>query len=197
MRVNPSFTKKLTMPANVQLGRELAEFSQLAAWAGIKGSAKQARKARGNHYGEYIIDADGGVVEIPVRQFIWAATHNQHKGKYAEEIKRLIAKGIHDNPTPHTQKTEMTFENGNFIVRAVKGSAKHGTPVFAGRSGYKGLMENIAHQMEINQFNAISEVNIVGPKHNSPLTAKRKGFDHPLEDSMEMISALSHGVMLQ
>lgn len=185
------------MPANVQLGRELAEFSQLAAWAGIKGSAKQARKARGNHYGEYIIDADGGIVEIPVRQFIWAATHNQHKGKYAEEIKRLIAKGIHDNPTPHTQGWEYKQNGQAWVVGYKEKSGKHGTPVFAGRNGYKGLMENIAHQMEINQFNAISEVNIVGPKHNSPLTAKRKGFDHPLEDSMEMISALSHGVMLQ
>lgn len=184
------------MPANFQLGKEVAEFSQFAAWAGIKGSPKQARKARGNHYGEF--ETENGVTySVPRRQFVWAATHNQHHGKYAEEIKRLIMKGIHDNPTPHTQKTETTYMGGAFVVRAVPGSAKHGTPVFAGRDGYEGLLKKIAKQMETNQYNAISEVNIIGKKHNAESTKKRKGKDHPLEDTLEMLNALKSGVMKQ
>ena len=196
MRVNQSFTKKLVMPASFQLGREVAEFSQFAAWAGIKGSPKQARKARGNHYGEF--ETENGVTySVPKRQFIWAATHNQRHGKYAEEIKRLIMKGIHDNPTPHKQEWEYKWNGQIWDVAYKEKTGQHGTPVFAGRDGYEGLLQKIAKQMETNQYNAISEVNIIGKKHNAESTQKRKGKDHPLEDTLEMLNALKSGVMKQ
>ena len=198
MKVNPSFSKKIVMPASRQLLGEVAQFASLSACAGIKNSAAQARKARGNHYGEFIT-VDGRTRQIPVRQFVWAATHSRGTGDYTAEIVKLIQKGIHENPTPHTQITEVLYEYGTIQTgsRVMPGTAKHGTPVFAGRRGYTGLLEKIAKQMAINQYNAISELNIVGKKHNAESTKRRKGFDHPLEWTHKMENALEGWVARQ
>lgn len=194
MRASSSFSRKLSMAANYQLGRELAEFAGLAACAGIQGAAKQARKARGNHYGEFMT-VDGVTYGVPVRQYVWAATRDRVAAKYGEEIKKLIIKGINENPTPHKQVTD--FLPGTPVRRVVPGTAEHGRPVFAGRNGYRGLLAKIAKEMEINQFNAIEEVNIIGDKENAESTIKRKGFDHPLVDSGDMQMAIKSWVAKQ
>ena len=197
MNVKNSFTKKIEMSASKQLGREVARFSSLCACAGIRNAPTQAKKARGNHYGEFYAD-NGGVKQIPVRQFIWAATHNSKKADYANRIKALIMKGIHDNPTPHTQVTEAIYEwNVQTGARVVPGTAKHGTPVFAGRAGYEGLLQKIADEMATNQYNAISDLNIIGDPHNAKSTIRRKGFDHPLEWTGAMESAIKGWVAQQ
>jgi hypothetical protein len=77
------------MPLNKQLTNELMGFAGLSACAGIRNAPKQARKAKGNHYGEFMTE-DGATYMVPVRQYIWAATHNRPDKAYAEEIKRLI-----------------------------------------------------------------------------------------------------------
>lgn len=165
-----------------RLGREIAEINKLSACAGIRGKPKQARKARGNHYGEFET-RDGAVYAVPVRRFIWAATHNMNNnfGPYAEEIEEILSKGIHDTTRP--QKTAEGLDESGEVKRENVESA---IPLFAGRRGPLGLMEKIAKQMEINQFNAIETKNIDGPRQNKPSTIKRKGFDHPLVDTGEM-----------
>ena len=192
MIVRRSFGKKLEIAANSQLGRELAEFSQFCACAGIHNAPEQARKARINHYGV-------PSRKIPARQYIWAATHNHPASAYGNSIKDLIARGIHNNPSPHTQVTEVVYEWG--VIRKgtqyVKGTGKHGTPVFAGRKGYEGLLEKIAKQMEINQYNAISELNIDGKTTNAKSTVRIKGFDHPLEWTGAMENAIKSWVARQ
>lgn len=193
MRINSSFTKKIEMPLNIQLTNELEGIAGLAACAGIRNNWRAARKARGNHYGEFMA-VNGQVYQIPVRQYVWAATRDRVGKAYGEEIKKIIMKGIHDNPMPHTQKTEDRSINGVIKQVAIPKSGKHGTPVFAGRNGYEGLMRKIALQMEINQFNAIEEVNIVGKKHNADSTIKRKGKDHPLVDTGKMQMAIESWV---
>lgn len=194
MRINSSFSKKILLPVNKQLTKELVGISGLAACAGIRNAPKQARKAKGNHYGEFMT-LNGDVYSVPVRQYIWAATRNRADKAYGEEIKALIMKGIHDNPAPHVQVTDFLPETG--VQRVVPGTAQHGRPVFAGRNGYEGLLAKIAKQMEINQFNAIEEVNIVGKKHNADSTIKRKGKDHPLVDSGDMQMAITSWVANQ
>lgn len=192
MMVRRSFGKKLEMSASAQLGRELAEFSQLCACAGLRNSPAQVRKARINHYGV-------PSRKIPARQYVWAATHNHPASGYGNAIKDIILRGIHDNPTPHTQVTEAVYEWG--LVRTgskvVAGTAKHGTPVFAGRNGYEGLLAKIAKQMEINQYNAISELNIDGKTENAKSTIRKKGFDHPLEWTGAMENAITSWVAKQ
>lgn len=198
MKVNSTFTKKIEMSASKQLGREVAAFSALCACAGIRNSPKQAKKARGNHYGEYYVDDEGQVKAIPVRQFIWAAVRNYGEGNYNDRIKAIIMRGIHDNPTPHTQVTEAVYEwNVRTGSKVLAGTGKHGTPVFAGRDGYQGFLKKIAEEMSTNQYNAISELNIVGKKHNAESTKRRKGFDHPLEWTHEMENALQGWVARQ
>ena len=180
------------MAASGQLMNELAGFAGLAACAGIRGKWKQARKARGNHHGEYILDSEGNVREIPVRQFVWAATRDRRVTPYSAEIEEVIMRGIHDNPTPHTQKMSMISATGIYKDHGavVPKSGKHGTPIFAGRKGAYGLMEKIAKQMETNQFNAIETRNIRGKEHNADSTIRRKGFDHPLVWSGDMQMAI-------
>ena len=182
MRASSSFSKKIQFAVSKPLLRELQEFSGLAACAGIRGKWKQARKARGNHYGEFIIDSEGNVRPIPVRQFVWAATRDRRAIPYSSEIASIIARGIHDNPSPHTQKMDWFWDEAtqDYKWGYVKGTGSHGTPIFAGRRGALGLMEKIAKQMEINQYNAIETRNIVGKQENAPSTVRRKGFDHPL-----------------
>lgn len=198
MKVNSTFTKKIEMSASMQLGREVAEFSSLCACAGIRNSPKQAKKARGNHYGKYYVDDKGQIKAIPARQFIWAAVKNYGSGNYNDRIKAIIMRGIHDNPTPHTQVTEAVYEwNVRTGSKALAGTGKHGTPVFAGRNGYQGFLKKIAEEMATNQYNAISELNIVGKKHNAESTKRRKGFDHPLEWTHEMENALQGWVARQ
>lgn len=199
MKINRSFSKKLEMPASKQLMREVAEFAGLCACAGIHNAPKQARKARGNHYGEFYVDDEGKVKQIPVRRFIWAATHDKSGAEYTSEIVRLIKKGIHDNPTPHTQKTDVIYDRWGIQkgFKVLPGTAQHGTPVFAGRNGYRGLLNKIAEQMAANQFNAISDLNFDGKKHNAASTVRRKGFDHPLEWTHDMEMAIQGWVARQ
>ena len=175
---------------------ELSAFAGLAACAGIKGKWKQARKARGNHHGEFIIDSEGQTRQIPVRQFIWAATRDRRATPYSAEIEDVIMRGIHDNPAPHTQKMSMINAAGIYKDHGavVPKSGKHGTPIFAGRKGAYGLMEKIAKQMEVNQFNAIETRNIIGKEHNANSTVRRKGFDHPLVWSGDMQMAIESWV---
>jgi hypothetical protein len=196
MQASSSFSRKMVIAANRQLGRELAEFAGLCACAGIQNAPKQARKARGNHYGEFMTE-DGSTYYVPPRKYIWAATRNIGGAGYGEEIKRIIVKGINDNPTPHTQKTITEWDKDAGGYKQVAVGAKHGTPVFAGRNGYRGLLAKIAKQMEINQFNAIEEVNIIGKKHNAEITKKIKGFDHPLVNTGEMQMAITSWVAKQ
>lgn len=192
MRANSSFSKKIEFTVSRTLLNELSGFAGLAACAGIKGKWKQARKARGNHHGEFIIDSEGQTRQIPVRQFVWAATRDRRVTPYSDEIAEIIARGIHDNPAPHTQRTELRSVEG--VVKTVAVGAMHGTAVFAGRKGYRGLMEKIAKQMEVNQFNAIETRNIMGKQHNADSTVRRKGFDHPLVWSGDMQMAIESWV---
>lgn len=186
------------MAASRTLGREVAEFSGLAACAGIHNAPNQAKKARMNHYGWIRIYPNMGAIQIPARQYVWAATHDRPAAKYGQEIKQIIMKGIHEKPTPHTQITEAVYAFGERTgSRLLPGSAQHGTPVFAGNNGYRGLLKKIAKQMEINQFNAIEEVNIIGKKHNAESTKRRKGKDHPLVDTGDMQMAITSWVTKQ
>lgn len=186
MRADSSFSKKIEMVVSKQLENEIAVFANLSACAGIRDDEENAMKARINHYGSKSNS-------IPARRFVWAATRNISFRPYGDEIAEIIAKGIHDNPSPHTQKTLAPLTSGG-RQEVVKGSAKHGRPVFAGRRGGLGVLEKIAKQMEINQFNAISALNFVGPKNNKPSTIRIKGFDHPLEWTGEMEFALESWV---
>lgn len=186
MQVRSSFSKKVSGFISNRLVDEVATINHLSACAGIRKKPKQARKARGNHYGEFYTE-DGATYSVPVRQFIQAATHNMNRnfGYYAEEIKEIIEKGIHDETRP--QKTAFGLdENMNVIAENVESAI----PLFAGRKGPLRLMEKLAKQMEINQFRAIEELNIEGKKHNAPSTIKRKGKDHPLVDTGEMQMAI-------
>lgn len=173
-----------------RLEREIAEINQLSACAGIYRKPKQARKARGNHYGEFET-IDGATYAVPPRQFVWAATRNMNNnfGAYGDEIEEIISKGINDTTRP--QKTaEGLDENGEVRRENVESAI----PLFRGRKGPTGLMEKIAKQMEINQFNAIETINIEGKKTNAPSTIKRKGKDHPLVDTSEMQLAIESWV---
>ncbi len=186
MQVRSSFSKKVNGLISNRLMREVATINSLSACAGIRKKPKQARKARGNHYGEFYTE-DGATYSVPVRQFIQAATHNMNRnfGPYAEEIKEILEKGIHDTTRPQ-KSTLGTNEYGNVITENVQSAV----PLFAGRKGPTGLMEKLAKQMETNQFNAIEEINIRGKKSNAPSTTKRKGKDHPLVDTGEMQMAI-------
>lgn len=184
MRANSSFSKKIEFAIAKPLLNELHGFAGMAACAGIKGKWKQARKARGNHYGEFIIDSEGNNRQIPVRRFVWAATRDSKVTPYSNEIAAIIARGIHDNPAPHTQEWEYKRNGQVWDVGYKEKSGRHGTPVFAGKKGARGLMEKIAKQMEINQFNAIETRNITVQSakalSNAESTIRQKGFDHPL-----------------
>ena len=186
MQVRSSFSKKVEGILSNRLEEEVAIINRLSACAGIRRKPKQARKARGNHYGEFYTE-DGATYSVPVRQFIQAATHNMNRnfGPYAEEIKEILEKGIHDTTRP--QKTTLGVNEYGVIKTENIQSA---VPLFAGRKGPMRLMEKLAKQMEINQFNAIEEINIKGPKSNKPSTIKRKGKDHPLVDTGEMQMAI-------
>lgn len=173
------------MVASKQLENELKRFASYCACAGIKDDEANAMKARINHHGSISNN-------IPSRRFISASTRNLNFRPYGDEIAELVEKGIHENPTPHTQEYKLEYVNG--ITKQVAGKATHGRPVFAGRKGGYGLLEKIAKQMEVNQFNAISSLNFAGKKHNQPSTIRIKGFDHPLEWTGEMEFAITSWV---
>lgn len=187
MQVRSSFSKKVNGLISNRLKNEVATINRLSACAGIRKKPKQARKARGNHYGEFYTE-DGATYSVPVRQFIQAATHNMNRnfGPYAEEIKEILEKGIHEETRPQTTAEHWDAER----MLVIRENVESAIPLFAGRKGPMRLMEKLAKQMEINQFNAIEEINIKGPKSNKPSTIKRKGKDHPLVDTGEMQMAI-------
>lgn len=189
MRASSSFTRKLDGVWSKQLDTQIKQFENVFACAGIRNNHDAAMKARGNHYGEYYIDEETGAVKsIPTRRFVWAATHNMNVGNYAELIKKVMVRYIHDHPMPRTQTTtsvavRKTEEGYEYKQKA--SNIKKGVPLAT-----EGFFKHLTQQMAANQRDAILNLNFEGKKQNARLTIRRKGFDHPLIDTGKMLEAI-------
>ena len=195
MRLNSSFSKKIDAQWNNQLGSQIRKFENTFACAGIRGDEDAARKARGNHYGEFETE-DGKTYSVPARRFIFAATRDLGMRQYSEEIKKIIINGIHENLSPHAQTTisqakakttryisETGITHGKQHV--YPGSGVHGTALTTEK-----FWERLSKKMAANQRDAILSRNIDGDRNNSEATKRRKGFDHPLIETREMLNAI-------
>ena len=196
MRLNSSFSKKIETQWFNQLDSQIRKFENTFACAGIQGDPENARKARGNHYGEFETE-DGVTYSVPPRQFVFAATRDLGMGQYGEEIKKIIINGIReDRLSPHTQTTISQskaqtdrFRRDTGIIRdtqfAMPGSGTHGRALTTDK-----FWERLSKKMAQNQRNAILSRNIIGNPNNAESTKRRKGFDHPLIDTREMLNSI-------
>lgn len=180
MRANPSFSKKIETLWNKQLGTQIRKFENTFACAGIQDDPDNAKKARINHYG-------CPEKNIPARQFIWAATRDLGMGQYSNEIKKIILKGIHDKPSPRSQTTTWenvgTYDKPKWIQKA--SNIQHGTPLTT-----EGFWHRLSQKMAQNQKDAILSYNFKGKRDNADSTIKKKGFNHPLVDTYEMVDSI-------
>ena len=204
----------------------LDELQACYACAGIRNNPSAARKARGNHYGEYYLTESGQAVSIPKRQFIWAAIKDIEDGNVgftATEIKDLLVKKINSNPRVQKQSLVGTKNVGmitnawgetSTVYKDIRHTDKRALPVVKG-GNFDGLFEKLADKMEARLKDAILSVNIVGSnkptiggttrvyrfdskrgsgwgdiRSNAPSTIEKKGFDHPLIETGEMLDAI-------
>lgn len=214
VRIRAELDDSLTKFASKAIQGALEDFCSHSAWAGIKDNPDAAKKARGNHYGEYFIDENGYAVAIPVRQFIWGAIKDIEEGNVgftADEIKELMVKKI--NQDPKVRKLEWrSFEYGKRAGVQYRATTQKETPVLKG-GNYDKVFEKLAKKMEARLKDAILSVDIVGSdkprvggtttqqfnghkvdiRENAPSTIKQKGFDHPLIDTWEMFDSIRSG----
>ena len=188
MRLNSSFSKKIEAQWNNQLGSQIRKFENTFACAGIQGDEEAARKARGNHYGEFETE-DGKTYSVPARRFIFAATRDLGMGQYSEEIKKIIINGIHEDLSPHKQTNlSQSYTRSRGLgdkAKIVPKSGEHGTPLTTEK-----FWERLSRKMAANQRDAILSRNIDGNTHNAESTKKRKGFDYPLIETRQMLNAI-------
>lgn len=181
----------------------LEEFCSYSACAGIKDDPDQARKAYGNHYGEYYLTEDGWTVPIPPRRFIEAAIHNfagdgANQGwMNASEIERMLRKKI--NSRPRIQKRAdvsvpvpgQVHATGAPVMKSIQRTTQRGLSPVKGKSkDYDEFFQKVADKMAERLRNAIDTKNILGDRENADSTKKRKGFDHVLIDTMDMRNAI-------
>ena len=165
----------------------LDEFCAGYACAGIRDNPSAAQKARGNHYGEYYVNDKGYTVPIPARQFIWAALREIEDGDMrftADEVKDILVKTINQNP--RVQKQEWSSRGNGNLYRETTQRAL--SPLKGGN--FDGVFKKLADKMQQRLVNAVMSVNIIGPDQNAPSTIAKKGFDHPLVETGEMVESI-------
>lgn len=194
--IRATLNDDLTGFVHKSIQEPLDEFCACYACAGIKKNKDAAKKARGNHYGEYYINDDGYVVSIPVRRFIDAAIKDIDEAGNVlftnKKIADLITKRVNSNP--RVQKQEWGSHGSGDLYRE---TTQRALPVFKG-GHYKEIFDKLKVMMEDRLRNAIAERNIYGNgkgfvsdiRHNTPSTVAKKGFDHPLFDTGEMMAAI-------
>lgn len=174
----------------------LEEFCSNSACAGIKDDPDQARKAYGNHYGEYYLTEDGWTVPIPSRRFIDAAIHNfagdgANQGwMNASEIERMLRKKINSRPRIQKRTTEWGMTAQGIAGYTQKTTQRGLSPVKGKTKDYDKFFQKVADKMAERLRNAIDTRNIIGEQKNADSTVKRKGFDHVLVDTMDMRNAI-------
>lgn len=207
VRIRGDLNDNLTGFVHRSIQGPLDEFCASYACAGIRDNTEAAKKAYGNHYGEYYTK-NGKTAAIPARQFIWAAIKDIQDGNVgftAKDIRDMLVKKI--NTTPRVQKQEWSSHGNGLYYRMTTQRAL--SPIKGGH--FDDLFERLAAKMKDRLVAAIDNVDIVGSnkptiggttktrrwsdrrgyvdadiRTNAPRTIAKKGFDHPLIETEEM-----------
>lgn len=175
-----------------QIQRPLDEFCSGAACAGFINDKKNAKKARENHYGIFVLD-NGKIVPISSRRFIWEAVkdideHGNVSLLNKQEINDILVKRINSDPRIHISG----WKSGD-----VQQTIQRAKSVFKG-GDYSKIFKELGEKMRANLIQAILDRKLAGMpmppvndvRHNADSTIKRKRKDFPLVDSGEMVSSI-------
>jgi hypothetical protein len=172
VRIRGTLNDDLTRFFHDSIQGPLDDFCSKSACAGIRDNHEAAKKARGNHYGEYYLE-DGNTTYIPVRQFIWAATKDTYDGNVgftAREISEILTKTINAMPRVQRQALKATVKVGTTVnawgeptpvYKDVRRTTQRALPVLKGNN-YNGVFEKLAETMRRRLVDAIEERDIVG-----------------------------------
>ena len=167
----------------------LEEFCSHSACDGIKDDPDNANKARMNHYGWVRFYPNKGSVMVPPRQFIQAAIKDANSDKSwgmfnADEIRNLLVKKI--NKQPRVQKQDW----GSGTGAAYRTTLQRALSPVKGDPNDEKYWKKVSNIMAERLRAAINSTEIVGERHNAESTKKRKGFDHVLVDTKDMIGSI-------
>lgn len=195
-RYNVSFTRKFTAVINSEVAQAIYSLGRMSACAGIKGNPEAAKKARYNHHG-------APATHVPARRFVYDATRNIDGHNFGTEISRIIKQQIRSpKPAMYSFDPNAYAGRSEFSGEIEYGKRTHTAAApFGERDGEqrtpRRILGRIANQMAANQRNAIKEraysdgaSNGNDPHHNTPRVAKHKGFDWPMVDTGETLSAI-------
>lgn len=172
VRIRGTLNDDLTKFFHDSIQGPLDDFCSRSAYAGIRDNYEAAKKARGNHYGEYYLE-DGNTTYIPVRQFIWAATKDTYDGNVgftAKEVSEILAKTINTMPRVQRQALVDTkkvgtrvdaFGKQTNIYKDVRHTTQRALPVLKG-GNFNGVFEKLAEMMRRRLVDAIENRDIVG-----------------------------------
>lgn len=179
--LNRSFQSKIDLFLDSRIGRQLREFEQLSACAGLrtktrkdekgnvtvyKDESDNINKARINHYGGHT--AKGGY--IPPRPFIDEPLKDTYLlGEFEDEVARILSGG---------RKREYTRIQGTVIGHRASQMTSAGGP--------SSTLNKIASSLVDEQRSAI----IMAQPRNADSTIARKKKDSPLRNTYDMFNSL-------
>lgn len=164
--INRSFQSKIDLFLDSRIGRQLREFEQMSACAGIRNDIENTYKARINHYGG--TTHRGGI--IPPRPFIDEPLKDTYLlGEFEDEVARILSGG---------RKREYTRIQGTVIGHRASQMTSAGGP--------SSTLKKIASSLVDEQRSAI----IMAEPGNALSTIMRKGKDSPLRNTYDMFNSL-------
>lgn len=192
VKFSRAFESKLHVHIDSKISKDLAQFEDMSACAGIKGDKWNAYKAKINHY--------GGV--LPYRRESIKVVGKKNNGKphvrsvVTKKDIRIPARPFMDVPLEKDSWLLNYFEeevanilSGGYarsytIESGYKTSDKAAQMTSSG--GPRSTLKKIAETLAETQRDAI----LMATPPNAPSTIERKGFDGPLTETFEMYGSI-------
>ena len=191
-KFSKSFESKIDLFLDSRIGRQLYEFENMSACAGIKNDKWNAYKAKVNHYGGVLpykrasikqvgSHANGkphlksvwtkAEIRIPARPFMDVTLDRNSwlLGYFEEQVAQILSGG-------HARS-----------YKIVNGYRTDDTPSqMTSSGGAKSTLQAVANALADNIRDSI----LMATPPNAPSTVKRKGFDGPLTETFEMYDSI-------
>ena len=192
VKITKAFDSKLEVYLDSRVGKQLAQFEDMAACAGIKGDSWNAYKAKINHYGG----------SLPYRRAKIQVVGHRANGKprvrsvvTKKEI-RIPARPFMD--VPLERDTHLLNEFEKEVARVLSGGhgrsytlvqgykEKDSPSQMTSSGGPSSTLRKIAKILAESQRDAI----MMATPPNAEATIRRKGFDAPLRETYEMFNTI-------
>lgn len=186
-RFQKSFSMKIEGKVDARVRHAYEKLEGLAACAGIRNNYDQAKIARRNHHGWFMLSKNKGIVQVPARRFVDVFMSRTDFSELSESIKNIIKENI-TAPTPREWSTTKEITYRGDIVYS-KDSVQ--TKAFGSSGGAKRIMQRVAKEMKEAQVSVIGSDRL---PTNATSTIKRKKRNAPLLDKGKMRGSIEYWV---